>query len=751
MSRTRLLFAAVMVAIVLSAGLTANPAPSRAAGPHAATEVAQITGLNVIDTADADFLLLGGPVLDVREAGDFDAPLLFPVNVLAGVSPAAGQAAFFITDPLADTLPVSAGESFAVLCPQVGGAPDCTRLDGRPWSRVAAVSLVGRAFGSLDRNPQIFDLDGDGILNIVFAVPPTSAQVRVARTANTSAGPTFVLTERGAELVDLGQLDPDICETNPGFGVFFGACDLAPDAEPDDDFFDPLPGVPGDDSGIDDTFGDDISSDGNNPFGGDPTPDDDPTSDDLPFGRLGPGQRPLTPVDTQVSPAPADHPDALTPLDSLSVQQVPVPSHVLITIWEPGAEPAFGEALFVTRRVIIVGIPGADGAGGRVEMLVRSGGVETPFDPAPVRTVRADDPAFGGTLAVSGQGRSGFCAGACVAVGAAAGAGDSSVWLIDAVLPFGPQGADEQIDEAQPWAARISGIPNGHRGLALELADVNLDGALDLLIGVPGADSADVQAAQAGVSDEAGVVYVVEGPLESGTLAQLATRAYVGPPGELFGGDLDVAGINLDGLPDLVVTARLHKSSPFAAPTGALYGFLGTPDQVVEVVAQTRSVSLVPGLNLVGWTGDTAILDATASIAGLFSQILGWDAAAQGYVSFIPGLPAAVQGLTDVNTGDSFWIVMDQAATWEQPAFNDARSVALLAGLNLAMWTGPAMDIEAALAGLDAADAVFRWNGVGYDTWRRGAPVGNMLETLANGDAFFIRLTAAATWEQPAN
>ena len=76
--------------------------------------------------------------------------------------------------------------------------------------------------------------------------------------------------------------------------------------------------------------------------------------------------------------------------------------------------------------------------------------------------------------------------------------------------------------------------------------------------------------------------------------------------------------------------------------------------------------------------------------------------------------------------------------------------MSLLAGLNLAMWTGPAIAIEDALAGLDAADAVFRWNGVGYDTWRRGAPVGNTLETLANGDAFFIRLAAAATWEQPA-
>ena len=76
--------------------------------------------------------------------------------------------------------------------------------------------------------------------------------------------------------------------------------------------------------------------------------------------------------------------------------------------------------------------------------------------------------------------------------------------------------------------------------------------------------------------------------------------------------------------------------------------------------------------------------------------------------------------------------------------------MSLLAGFNLAMWTGPTMAIDEALAGLDAADALFRWNGTAYDSWRRAAPVGNTLTTLNNGDAFFIRLTAAATWEQPA-
>ena len=362
--------------------------------------------------------------------------------------------------------------------------------------------------------------------------------------------------------------------------------------------------------------------------------------------------------------------------------------------------------------------------------------------------------AYGGALsprdlhAAQGGQAPGFCATVCIAVGAPAdtSGGASTVYLIDPDLL--PPGDTLELIPGVDWARTISGIPNGHRSLALTLADLNLDGAMDIVIGVPGADSGDVQAAQEGASDETGAVYVVEGPFRTGALGDLAVRAYVGgAPGELFGGDVEVADLNGDSLPDLLITARFHETGPFTAPAGAVFAFYGTPDQVV---AQTRSVSLVPGLNLVGWTGDTAIADATASIAGLFSQILGWDAAAQAYVSFIPGLPAGVQGLTDVDTGDAFWIVMDQAAIWEQPAFNDARSVALLAGLNLAMWTGPAMDIEGALEGLDAADAVFRWNGVGYDTWRRGAPVGNILETLANGDAFFIRLAAAATWEQPA-
>ncbi len=37
----------------------------------------------------------------------------------------------------------------------------------------------------------------------------------------------------------------------------------------------------------------------------------------------------------------------------------------------------------------------------------------------------------------------------------------------------------------------------------------------------------------------------------------------------------------------------------------------------------TRTVTLVPGWNLVGWTGNTAVVDATASITGAFDALWG--------------------------------------------------------------------------------------------------------------------------------
>ena len=656
MTWIRLISGTVLVLMALSYGLGLNLFRTFVDAQDAAPEAAQFAGLDVIDAADADFTLLGGPVQRAFDP-DTDEQLVMPLNVV--VAAVEGETAFLVTDPLAQTVPTIAGETYAIRCPQEAGAPDCTRHDGRTFAAVAESSHVGPELGSFLRNPQLIDLTGDGALDLVYRTPSGEIMVEILGGTSAQAGGLVLV------LLALSVL----------FWIFTDVFDVL------DLFF----------------------------FGG--------------------------------------------PFRSSMIQAAQAGLLVESTIWEPGEERDFDAALFADALPGVEGLAfilgrsagrlGEGAIGGAVEVLHRPGGPGAAFSSTPITTVRSADPDFGSAIAVHTGPGTGFCGTSCVAVGAPSVSGGSSVWLIDDVASLGP---DEQISEAQPWAARISGIPNGHRGLALELADVNLDGALDLLIGVPGGDSADVQVAQLGPSDEAGVVYVGEGPFRTGALADLAVRAYVGgAPGDLFGGDLAVAELNGDSLPDLLVTARFHKPGPFDPTTGALFGFFGTSEQVAR-----RTVDLRPGLNLVGWTGDTAVPDATASIAGLFSQILGWDAATQAYVSYIPGLPAAVQGVTDLNTGDAFWIVMDQAATWEQPVFSGPRAVSLLAGLNLAMWTGPAMAIEDALAGLDAADAVFRWNGVGYDTWRRGAPVGNTLETLANGDAFFIRLAAAATWEQPA-
>ena len=645
---------------------------------------------DVVPPGDAAFHITGDPPIDVTDP-DTGGMLDFPVQIVP-VNLRSDGFGLIVTDPLAPPQPgdpTAAGRTDVLRCPLADdGSPSCAGLDGRNWTRTAEASFTGSTPFALNRNPQILDLDLDGTLDLVHLVPPVCVQTTVPSGKEDAPDTTVSgCSSGGVSFIPGG-----------GTPLTWGGVAFPEPAVVD---------IPLDTGGVGFEDGYLLEAGGSTSWGG------------IPIGDTLGG--PLL-----VLGGPDPEGGSLTVCDWIDVRD--------------GAS--------CVPRCADEGLNGDGELGGCVSI----GASDPNF--GGVVSGRYREGAYGGALsprdlrAAQGGQASGFCAEACLAVGAPADTSGaaSTVYLIDPNLL--PPGDTFDLIPGVDWARTISGIPNGHRGLALTLADLNLDGAMDIVIGVPGADSGDVQTAQAGASDETGAAYVVEGPFRTGALGDLVVRAYVGgASGELFGGDVEVADLNGDGLPDLLITARFHKTGPFVVPAGAVFAFYATPDQVV---AQTRSVNLVPGLNLVAWTGDTAIPDATASIAGLFSQILGWDAAAQGYVSFIPGLPAVVQGVTDLNTGDAFWIVMDQAATWEQPAFNDARSVALLAGLNLAMWTGPAMDIEGALEGLAAADAVFRWNGVAYDTWRRGAPVGNTLETLANGDAFFIRLAAAATWEQPA-
>ena len=170
-----------------------------------------------------------------------------------------------------------------------------------------------------------------------------------------------------------------------------------------------------------------------------------------------------------------------------------------------------------------------------------------------------------------------------------------------------------------------------------------------------------------------------------------------------------------------------------------------------------RTVELASGWNLVGWTGATAVADATASIAGQFSALFTWDAAAQAFKSFKPDAPPFLNTLNDLAQGDGIWLHVSAAAgaVWEQPALSEARSVQLLAGFNLVMWTGPdATAVGDALAAIvDSVVAVFTWDAASqrFLSFKPGALAFlNSLAELNHGDGIWIQVEADAMWNQPA-
>jgi hypothetical protein len=164
-------------------------------------------------------------------------------------------------------------------------------------------------------------------------------------------------------------------------------------------------------------------------------------------------------------------------------------------------------------------------------------------------------------------------------------------------------------------------------------------------------------------------------------------------------------------------------------------------------------VRLRPGWNLVGWTGSTAVADATATISAPFTQLLSWDASAQRFLAFHPNQPA-VTTLHELGTGDAVWLQTPVGGLWEQPMFSGFRTVSLVAGFNLVMWTGPdGTPVDRAVAPVgEAITAVYQWDAAAQ-RFRSYAPdrpaIFNDLDRLNFGDGLWVRAAKPALWTQP--
>jgi hypothetical protein len=168
--------------------------------------------------------------------------------------------------------------------------------------------------------------------------------------------------------------------------------------------------------------------------------------------------------------------------------------------------------------------------------------------------------------------------------------------------------------------------------------------------------------------------------------------------------------------------------------------------------------SLEPGWQLVGFTNPAGhVLNVIPVLtAPRLTRVQSWDAVNGELLSYGPGDPAEEQTLLQLETGDALWLLLKgddgSPVLWEQVLIDGPRSVALPAGLSLQTWTGRTTPAAEAVAGLGGAlESLHVWDGDVFLSYTAGLPdFVNKLHELHYGDAFWIRMSEAASWTQPA-
>ena len=87
-------------------------------------------------------------------------------------------------------------------------------------------------------------------------------------------------------------------------------------------------------------------------------------------------------------------------------------------------------------------------------------------------------------------------------------------------------------------------------------------------------------------------------------------------------------------------------------------------------LGRERSVSLVPGFNLAGWTGPdgVALADITRALGPAVVAVYLFDPLAQDFRVFRPDGPPRLNTASTINHGDGVWLLLESAVIWPQPA-----------------------------------------------------------------------------------
>ena len=161
---------------------------------------------------------------------------------------------------------------------------------------------------------------------------------------------------------------------------------------------------------------------------------------------------------------------------------------------------------------------------------------------------------------------------------------------------------------------------------------------------------------------------------------------------------------------------------------------------------------LHPGWNLVGWTGNTAIGEAVAPLAGSIDVVFAYDAAAQSFRRYAPDGSPQTNTLTTLQAGDGLLVhvTAPDGVEWFPPRVAQSQVVALTAGWNLVAWTGPRQAVGQAVIGLaEVLLGVYALDGESqqYHVYRpQGLEFLSDLEILEPGQGVWVQVRGATLW-----
>ena len=181
---------------------------------------------------------------------------------------------------------------------------------------------------------------------------------------------------------------------------------------------------------------------------------------------------------------------------------------------------------------------------------------------------------------------------------------------------------------------------------------------------------------------------------------------------------------------------------------------------------------LSPGLNLVGWIGETMPVSNVFAEIPQLDEIWAWDAELGEWVGATPGGPDRANDLTHVVPGMGLQMqICDSAsASWRRSAEPARGLVRLRTGWNLVGWNGPSgTSIEDAVKGIGwSLRTVQRWDAARqrWLTWTSPERSAQLIATsgvnhgipsaatalrrgLRRGEALWINVSRAVNWLQP--